>query len=102
MDTYGPQLGGEIIINAPRRSCDGKIGTVVSLHLATNEATVQVAGGTRHIVLWDEAKVRHPDHGTRARYEGTRWLAPCHCLECTDAEAAYGRAYRARKKKEAS
>lgn len=93
MDTYGPQLGGEIIINAPRRSCDGKIGTVVSLHLATNEATVQVAGGTRHIVQWDAA-ARLDGHGTRIRYNGG-----CHCIDCTEAAAMYMRAYRARNRK---
>lgn len=92
MDRYGPQLGSDILINAPRRGCHGKIGTVVSLHLATNEATVQVAGGTRHIVAW--SMVETPGgHGTRARYQ-----KGCRCLDCTDATAAYMRAYRARER----
>lgn len=85
-------LGGEVIINAPGRTCHGKIGTVVSLHLATDEATVQVAGGTRHIIAWDMATLPG-GHGTRRRYG-----AGCHCIDCIEAAATYMREYRARQK----
>lgn len=100
MSEYGgPQLGGEVIINAPRRECHGKIGTVVSLHLATNEATVQVAGGRRYIIDSEDAPIGRPTHGTRARYKGAPMRPACHCLECSDAESIYQRARRARNRK---
>jgi len=34
-----------------------------------------------------------PEHGTRARYQGSRTRPPCHCDECTEANRQYGREY---------
>jgi hypothetical protein len=82
-ETYGPALGSIITINAPKRSCHGKQGTVVSLHLATNEATVQLRGGIQVIVPWDAESDRAP-HGTRQRYR-----YGCSCLECCEAVNTY-------------
>lgn len=100
------QLGGEVIINAPRRGCHGKIGTVVSLHLATNEATVQVAGGTQHIVPWEQVNPESDTlrvHGTYSRYAANNTKRDaCRCDECRAAAATYMREYRARQKRRTS
>jgi hypothetical protein len=84
-ETYGPALGSTITINAPKRSCHGKQGTVMSLHLATNEATVQLRGGTQVIVPWSAESDTSYVHGTWARFSRDK----CRCADCYIAMARY-------------
>lgn len=98
--TYGPALGLEqVVIIAPGRACHRMLGRVVYLHLASNEATVQVRGGIQYIVPWDALEGRgllgtSVPHGSRVRYR-----QGCQCHECTAANATYIREYRAQKKR---
>lgn len=77
-ETYGPALMSTVTIDAPGRICHGKRGVVVSLHLATNEMTVQVNGGTRHILPWD-AETPGLRHGSLPMYR-----RGCRCTDCVD------------------
>lgn len=90
---YGPALGEPMTINAPGRICHGERGKVISLHLATNELTIQLPGGTQYVVPWSAESLDRWPHGTTRRYRDG-----CSCSECCEVWASYIQSYRRRVK----